>query len=214
MVCDGQAGAQHNAVLRVRCVCSRHVACNMVGSAPSMTGGVGNPTTASVHDGQSGQSDHSGKTTFNFLKFTRPIHTIAQQSIASNVFKWTCHQLRSTFRTTLRMKCNFYCCDYTLAICESMSRLRVVVMVTPEEFSCVLKPFVTSRSWLVYEESAQVSETKLHKRERVETRCSLDCPPRAFTKSRVPTVCCDSGFQARGGPLRVAGPHQRIWWKP
>ena len=32
-----------------------------------------------------GQSDHSGKTILNFLKFTRPIHTNAHQSIASNV---------------------------------------------------------------------------------------------------------------------------------
>ena len=32
--------------VRARCACSRHVACNMVGSAPVDDGGVGNPTTA------------------------------------------------------------------------------------------------------------------------------------------------------------------------
>ena len=42
-----------------------------------------------------------------------------------------------------------------------MSRPRVVV--TPKDFSRVLKPFVTLRSWLVYEESAKVSETNQHK---------------------------------------------------
>ena len=84
-----------------------------------------------------------------------------------------------------------YVCVSTLAICESMSRPRVVL--TPEEFPCVLKPFV-------------VSETKLHKGNAFEARCSLDSPPRAFTKSRVHTVCCHSGFQATGGPPRgVAG---------
>ena len=55
----------------------------------------------------------------------------------------------------------FYFHVSTLAICESMSRPRVVM--TPEELSCILKPFVTARSWLVYDESAQVSEAKLHK---------------------------------------------------
>ena len=48
----------------------------------------------------------------------------------------------------------------TLALCESMSGPRVAM--TPEELSCVLKPFVTSRSWHLYDESARVSETKLH----------------------------------------------------
>ena len=43
---------------------------------------------------------------------------------------------------------------------------------------------------------------KVAQREPVETRCFLDSPPRAFTESRVHTVCCDSGVQATGGPNR------------
>ena len=81
-----------------------------------------------------------------------------------------------------------------------MSRPRAVM--TPEELSCVLKPFVDSRSWLVFDESAIISKTKAAQRERVETRCPLDGPPRAFTKSRVHTICCVSGFEATGGPIR------------
>ena len=174
--------------VRARCDGSHHVTCNMVGSA-------------SVDDRRGGQSDHSGKTALNFLKFTRPILTNAQQSITSNVFRWTCDQLRSEFRTIMWIQETFfYFYVSTLAICESMSRPRAVM--TPEELSCVLKPFVTSRSWLVYDEPANVSETKLHKRERVDTRCLLDGPPRAFTKSRVHTFCCVSGFEATGGLIR------------
>ena len=61
---------------------------------PSMTGG--------------GQSDPSGRTALNFLKCTRPVRTTAQQSIKSNVFRWTFRQLRSEFRTTMRIKGNFF----------------------------------------------------------------------------------------------------------
>ena len=45
-------------------------------------------------------------------------------------------------------------------------------MVATEEFSCVLKPFVTSRSLLVSDEFANV-RIKAAQMERVETRCSL-----------------------------------------
>ena len=75
--------------VRARCACSRHVACNMVGSAP-------------VDDGRGGQSDHSGKRALSPVFATN-----ALQSITSNVFKWTCHHLRSAFRTTMRIKGNF-----------------------------------------------------------------------------------------------------------
>ena len=54
-----------------------------------------------------------------------------------------------------------YCYVSTLAIREPMSIPRMVM--TPEELSCVLKQFVTSRSWLVCDESAKVSESKLQK---------------------------------------------------
>ena len=60
-----------------------------------------------VDDGRSGQPDHSGKTALNFLTLTRAIHTSAQQSITSNVLRWTCRQLRSASRTAMRIKCNF-----------------------------------------------------------------------------------------------------------
>ena len=72
-----------------------------------------------------------------------------------------------------------------------MSRPRVVM--TPEELSCILKPFVTARSWLVYDESAQVSEAKLHKGNVVKhvallTALHEHSPSLVFTRSVVSAV--------------------------
>ena len=103
---------------------------------PSMAVGVGNPTTAA--------KQHSTFSSYHKQCFQMDVPPVAQR--VSNNYA---DQGRLFF---------FY--GSTLAICEFMSRLRAVM--TPEE-SCVLKPFVTSRSWLVYDESAKVSETKLHK---------------------------------------------------
>ena len=61
----------------------------------------------------------------------------------------------------MRVKCNFQ------LLCFHVGNLRVHVETTcggtPEELSCIVKPFVTTRSWLVHDESARVPETKLHK---------------------------------------------------
>ena len=64
MTRDGPRGPVNTAAkhvnlkgVRARCACSRHVACNMVGSAP-------------VDDGRGGQSDHSGKRALSLVTFT------------------------------------------------------------------------------------------------------------------------------------------------
>ena len=72
-----------------------------------------------------------------------------------------------------------------------MSRLRVVV--TPEEFSCVLKPFVTSRSWLACDEPAKVFEGKLHKGNASKyvallTALHEHSPSLVFTRSVLPAA--------------------------
>ena len=159
---------------------------------PSMT--VGNPTTAAK---EHFHLSHSLLHSFLGHCFR---HQCTSNPITSNVFRWTCHHLRSAFRTTMRIKGNF------LLLCFHVDNLRVHVetswSVTPEELSCVLKPFVTSRSRLVYDEAAKVSESKLHKGNALKHVATLDSPPRALTKSRVHTVCCDNGFQATGRPIR------------
>ena len=91
---------------------------------PSMTGGVGNPTTAV-------------KRAFSLVTFTLALifGTLfsppwlsrlrwwnALQSITNNdFFRWTCHHLRSAFRTTMRIKGNF------LLLCFHVDNLRVHV---------------------------------------------------------------------------------------
>ena len=179
--------------MRITCTTARdtnkcRIACNMMGSAP-------------VDDGRSGQSDHSGNTALNLLTFIRAIYTSEQQSITSNVLRWTCRQLRCAFRTAMRVKCNFQ------LLCFHVGNLRVHVETscggTPEELSCIVKPFVTSpilaRLWRI----CKNPRNKAAQRDRVESRCSLDNPPRACTKSRVHTVHCDSGFPAIGGSNSV-----------
>ena len=87
----------------------------------------------------------------------------------------------------------------------------LAMVMTPEELSCVLKPFVTSRSWLVYDESAKVSQNKAAQRERVEARCPLDGPPRVFTTSRVHTVCSVSGIEATGVQFGMSPDSSKEW---
>ena len=126
---DGSGGPVYTAAehvnlkgVRARCACSRHVACNMVGSA-------------SVDDGWSGQSDHSGKTALNFLKVTRPIHNNAQQSHHLQCFQMDVPPVAQRVPNNCAGQwATFYFHVSTLAICESMSRPRVAM--TPEELSC------------------------------------------------------------------------------
>ena len=80
---------QHDTSLRkffARCACSRHVACNMVGSAP-------------IDDGWGGQSDHSSKTALALGTF-------------SDVFMLRTHLL-SSFQHIVGFECHdrsFECC--------------------------------------------------------------------------------------------------------
>ena len=170
--------------VRARCACSRHVACNMVGSAP-------------VDDGRGGQSDHSGKRALSLVTFTLalifgtlfspPMHFNPSQAMFSDGLATIC---AARFEQLCGSRATFYFCVSTLTICESMSRPRGVV--TPEELSCVLKPF---------DESAKVSESKLHKGNALKHVALLTA-----LHERVHTVCCDNGFQATGRPIRdVAG---------
>ena len=61
--------------VRARCACSRHVACNMVGSTP-------------VDDGRGGQSDHSSERALSLVTFTLAlIFGLADQLIFGNNMK-------------------------------------------------------------------------------------------------------------------------------
>ena len=69
-----------------------------------------------------------------------------------------------------------------------MSRARAAL--TQEELSDVLRPFVVSRSWLVYNESAQVSDAELNKEQALKhvallTAFQEQSSCRAFTRSVV-----------------------------
>ena len=171
--------------VRARCACSRHVACNMVGSAP-------------VDDGRGGQSDHSGKRALSLVTvtlalifgtlFSPPMHFNPSQAMFSDGLATIC---AARFEQLCGSRATFYFCVSTLTICESMSRPRGVV--TPEELSYVLKPFVTSRSWLVYDEAAKVSESKLHKGNALKhvallTALHEHSPSLVFTRSVVTTA--------------------------
>ena len=77
-------------VLRARCACARHVACNMVGSVP-------------VDDGWCGQSDHSGK--------------IAQAPITfSDTPMLRTHSL-SNFKHVVRFECHDFSFEGCLQLC-------------------------------------------------------------------------------------------------
>ena len=140
---------------------------------PSMTGGVGNPTTVAKE---------------HFHLFSPPMHFNPSQAMFSNGLATIC---AARFEQLCGSRATFYFCVSTLTICESMSRPRGVV--TPEELSCVLKPFVTSRSWLVYDEAAKVSESKLHKGNALKhvallTALHEHSPSLVFTRSVVTTA--------------------------
>ena len=167
--------------VRARCACSRHVACNMV-------------VSASVDDGPGGQSDNSGKRALSLATFalalifgtlfSPPVHFNPSQAMFSDGLATIC---AARFEQLGGSRATFYFCVSTLTICESMSRPRGVV--TPEELSCVLKPFVTSRSWLVYDESAKVSESKLHKGNALKhVALHEHTPSLVFTRSVVTTA--------------------------
>ena len=120
-----------------------------------------------VDDGRSGQSDHGGKKKklSTFQRSPERIHHKQCFEIdVPPIAKRVSNNNADTVAT-------FSFCVSTLAICDSMWGPRAVV--TPEELSCVAKPVVTSQSWLMHDESARVSETKLHKGNALKTRCSL-----------------------------------------
>ena len=116
------------------------------------------------------------------------MHSNPSQAMFSDGLATIC---AARFEQLCGSRATFYFCVSTLTICESMSRPRGVV--TPEELSCVLKPFVTSRSWLVYDESGKVSESKLHKGNALKhvallTALHEHSPSLVFTRSVVTTA--------------------------
>ena len=88
----------------------------------------------------------------------------------------------------MRIKSNF------LLLCFHVGNLRFHVETScggdARKFSCVLKPFVTSRSWVVYDKSTRVSRIKLDKRNALKhvalwTALHQHSPSLVFTRSVV-----------------------------